>query len=120
MVSKYGNVKVTIDGHKFDSRTEGDYYYKLKIDKANGLIKDFKIHPTFVLQEKFKYNGKTIAAITYTPDFEVENLDGTIDMIDVKGVKTEAFKLKEKLFKYKYPQYNFFCVALQKETWIKK
>ena len=118
-MSKYGNTKCTVDSHKFDSKVEADYYYKLKIEKMRGLIKDFKVHPTYILQEKFEYRGKKIASITYTPDFEVENWYGDIDIIDVKGVKTNEYKLKEKMFKFKYPQFNFFCVALAGETWIK-
>ena len=122
MTSKYGNKKVIVDGYKFDSKVEADYYYRLKIEKMKGLIKDFKVHPTFVVQESFKIKGKNIQQITYTPDFQVIKNDGTIDYIDIKGaIKTAEFRIKEKLFKKLLDDTfeDMYCLALRGETWIK-
>lgn len=122
MASKYGNKKVIVDGYKFDSKVEADYYYRLKIEKMKGLIKDFKVHPTFVVQESFKFKGKNIQQITYTPDFQVIKNDGTIDYIDIKGaIKTAEFRIKEKLFKKLLDDTfeDMYCLALRGETWIK-
>lgn len=118
MTSKYGNKKCYVDGHKFDSHMECDYYYRLKVLKDKGEILDFKVHPKFMLQPSFKYNGKTISGITYTPDFLVEYPFGVVEIIDVKGAKTNEFKLREKMFKFKYPQYVFKCLTLVGETWV--
>lgn len=120
-MSKMGNVKVKVDGYKFDSKMEADYYFYLKVQKEKGEIKDFEVHPKFVLQEKFKYHGKTIAAITYTSDFKVYNLDDTISIIDVKGQKTNEFKIKEKMLKFILKDeipIEVYCVTLYKEHWI--
>ena len=56
-----------------------------------------------MLQEAFEKNGKKYRRIDYKADFEIHKLDGTIEVVDVKGVETEAFKIKKKLFEKKYP-----------------
>lgn len=59
------------------------------------------MQPKYELQEKFKINGKSIRAINYVADFLV--IDGENEIvIDAKGLVTPMFKLKEKMFKYKY------------------
>ena len=101
--SKYGNKKVVIDGHKFDSIAESKYYLQLKWLKQANQIKDFKLQPRFLLQDSFKKDGRTFRKIEYVADFEIHHLDGSIEVVDVKGMETEAFKLKKKLFENKYP-----------------
>lgn len=100
--NKYGNTKVIVDGHKFDSKAESIYYGQLKWLKQAKQIKDFKLQPKFLLQEAFKKNGKTFRKIEYKADFEVHNLDGTTQIIDIKGAITKEFAIKRKLFERKY------------------
>lgn len=102
--SKYNNTKVEIDGFKFDSKREVDYYLYLKKQKEEGQIADFSLQPKFTLQEKFRKRGKLFRAITYKADFKVVHLDGHVDIIDIKGVQTTAFKLKQKMFEYKFEE----------------
>ncbi|MGP4073804.1 DUF1064 domain-containing protein [Piscibacillus sp. B03] len=101
---KYRAHKTVIDDIKFDSKAEAEYYLHLKLLKRVGEIKDFKLQPKYLLQEKFKKRGKTFRAIEYIADFEIEHNDGTIETVDVKGMETKDFKLKRKLFEKKYPQ----------------
>ncbi|MDR7856328.1 DUF1064 domain-containing protein [Tissierella sp.] len=101
--SKYRNVKTTVDGITFDSKREAEYYCQLKILKQAGEIKDFGLQPRYELQPTFRKNGTTHRSITYVADFVVVNNDGTTEVIDVKGVETKDFKIKKKLFEYKYP-----------------
>jgi hypothetical protein len=57
------------------------------------------------LQDGFKKNGKTYRKIVYKADFEYFDIQqGKVIIEDVKGVKTEVYKLKKKLFEYKYPE----------------
>ncbi|MCC0650786.1 DUF1064 domain-containing protein, partial [Clostridioides sp. ZZV15-6598] len=56
-MSKYNNKKTTIDGIKFDSKDEAEYYLYLKDKKAKGEIKDFGLQQKFELQPKFKKFG---------------------------------------------------------------
>ncbi|WP_353096351.1 DUF1064 domain-containing protein [Tissierella praeacuta] len=101
--NKYGNIKTTVDGITFDSKKEAEYYCKLKLLKQAGEIKDFGLQPRYELQPTFRKNGTTHRSITYVADFIIENNDGTTDVVDIKGVETKDFKIKKKLFEYKYP-----------------
>lgn len=100
-MSKYGNKKVLIDGIKFDSMAEGRRYKELKLMQRAGIIKELELQPKFLLQESFKKNGKTYKKIEYIADFKYTEKGKTV-IEDVKGKETEVFKLKHKLFEYKY------------------
>lgn len=74
-----------------------------KIIKKSRGYKKFGLQQRYELQPTFKKNGTTHRSITYVADFVVVNNDWTTDVIDVKGVETQVFKIKQKLFEYKYP-----------------
>lgn len=101
--SKYRNVKTTVDGITFDSKKEAEYYCKLKLLKQAGEIKDFGLQQRYELLPTFRKNGTTYRSITYVADFVIVNLDGTTEVVDIKGVETQVFKIKQKLFEHKYP-----------------
>ena len=100
---KYNNRKIEIDGYTFDSRLEADFYLRLKPLVKSGKIKELKIHPRYLLQEGFSKNGKHFNPIYYVADFEVIYDDGVAVIYDTKGMRTEVYKIKKKLFEYKYP-----------------
>ena len=110
--SKYGNKKVVIDGIKFDSQKEGNRYIELKQKERLGLIIDLKLQVKFELIPKYTLNGKTIRAMNYIADFvyreTIKNEEGTRELKyktiveDTKGYQTEVYKLKKKMFGYKY------------------
>ena len=108
--SKYNNQKTMVDGIKFDSKKEADYYIHLKLLKKAGEIKDIGLQQRFVLQPGFKKNGVKYQPITYIADFVITNNDGTTEVVDVKGVETQVFKIKKKLFEYMYPDLNLKVV----------
>jgi hypothetical protein len=117
-MSKYGNKKVEIDGYKFDGIAESKYFVQLKWLKQAKQIKDFKLQPCFLLLESYKKNGKTIRKTEYVADFEIHNLDGSIEIVDVKGVETPIFKLKKKMFEARY-DYSLKVVTLDEtHGWI--
>jgi hypothetical protein len=103
MVTKHGSKKVELDGHVFDSIIESRYYKQLKWAEEHKTILFFRIQPRYLLLEAFEKNGKKHRKIEYVADFEVHHSNGTIEVIDVKGMETEAFKIKRKLFDHKYP-----------------
>ena len=104
-MSKYQNKKTQIDMYVFDSIAESKRYKELALLEKAGQIKELKLQPKFLLQEGFKKNGKTYRKIEYIADFMyIEN--GKIIIEDVKGMETEVFKLKRKLFEYKYPKFE--------------
>ncbi|WP_096201912.1 DUF1064 domain-containing protein [Bacillus sp. FJAT-45350] len=102
--NKYGNKKVVLDGHRFDSKKEAHYYAELKLRKMAGEVTAIELQPTFELQPTYKKNGKTIRAIKYVADFRVTYSDGRVEIVDVKGKKTKEYLLKKKLFEYKFPE----------------
>lgn len=54
---------------------------------------------------------KIVQGITYIADFDVIYADGSRKIIDPKGIKTTDFKLKEKMFNFKYPHLTLECVT---------
>lgn len=98
---KYKNKKITFKGIKFDSIKERDYYTILKNYENIGRIKDLKLQVPFELIPSYKINNKTIRGIKYIADFTYIQ-DNKLHIVDVKGYRTEVYKLKKKLFEYKY------------------
>lgn len=109
-MSKFHNKKTIVDGILFDSQMESHYYLYLKELKEQGVVVDFKLQPIFILQEGFSKDGKRIQPIKYIADFEVTYNDGHVEIIDVKGKITEAFRIKRKILLYKYRDVDFKCV----------
>lgn len=103
--TKFNAVKVEYDGRKFDSKLECNIYKVLK----ERLMPNYKIdfQPSYVLQEKFEFNGHIIRPITYKADFVIYKDSETSfieakAVIDAKGMETNEFKIKRKLFIRKY------------------
>lgn len=109
-MNKYRNKKVVIDGIKFDSIAEGNRYRELKLLEKRKYITDLELQPKFELQPKYtNAKGEHIRAIIYKADFSyIEN--GKIIVEDVKGMETKDFKLKKKMFEYKYKDVDFRLV----------
>lgn len=101
--NKYGNTKCKIDGFTFDSMKEGHRYAELKIMLRGGLISNLELQKEFELQPAFRDNtGKWIRPITYRADFVyTDNETGKTVVEDVKGFKTEGYKLKKKMMAYR-------------------
>ena len=103
-MSKYHSKKTTVYGITFDSKKEANRYCELRLLEMSGKIKDLQLQYRFVLQPSFRKNGKTIREISYVADFVYLDLERNKNIIeDVKGYKTEGYKLKKKIFEYKFP-----------------
>lgn len=100
-MTKYRAKKTEIDGIKFDSKKEAKRYIVLKALESKGEIKNLTLQPKFLLQEGFRKNGKAYRKIEYVADFMYEQ-DGKLIIEDVKGMKTDVYKLKQKLFEKRY------------------
>jgi len=106
---KYGNKEIIVNGIRFQSKKEANRYCELLLLQRAKIISNLKLQPRFLLQEGFKKNGKTYKKIEYIADFQyVEN--GKVIIEDVKGYETEVFKIKHKLFEYKYPEFELRLV----------
>lgn len=98
--NKYSAQKTWVDGICFDSNKEADYYCQLKLLTRAGEIKGFCRQARFVVTEGI---GNMERGTEYVADFIIFNNDGTSRIVDVKGVKTNEFKLKIKALREKYP-----------------
>ena len=87
-MAKYKSIKTTVDGIKFDSKAEAEYYIHLLNLQKIGDVKIIALQPRVYLTE---------ARILYKPDFLiVEN--GKPVYIDVKGFITPVFAIKKRLW----------------------
>lgn len=100
--SKYGAQAVVIDGFRFDSKLEGEYYLYLKARVASGEV------VYFLRQVPFYFPG----GVTYRCDFMVMEIKSygqdalpklRCRYIDVKGVETKEFKRSKKMVEALYP-----------------
>lgn len=85
---------IEIEGIGFDSKKEFKYYDELHLDPD--VIK-IEMRPVFDLTSPNSKNK-----VKYVGDFKAIMRDGRVRIIDVKGFKTYAYKLKAKLVKDQY------------------
>ena len=91
-MSKFGNIPQRVDGIFFHSKREARHYKVLKVMQQAGIIRDLEMQPKF----KLDINGTHIC--NYFSDFKY--FDNELDrevVVDVKGVKTQVYKLKKRL-----------------------
>ena len=94
------NKKTEIDGILFSSKKEAKRYSELKwLEKAKK-IEELEVQKMFELQAKFedKKSKKSIQRpITYICDFFYYDKErGWYVVEDVKGIKTEVYRMKKK------------------------
>lgn len=101
--SKYNNRKVTYQGLTFDSKKEFEYYLILKDKEKRELVFNIKRQVPLEIQPAFTdKSGVKHRAIIYKADFVyTDRVSGKVKYIDVKGFRTEVYKLKKKLLAYK-------------------
>lgn len=97
---KFGNIKMEIDGVTFHSKGEAQRYLELKKLEELGSISELELQPRFKI-----YFGESYIC-TYIADFKYIS-EGKEVVEDFKGAETHVFKLKAKMFKAVYPEYEF-------------
>ena len=106
--SKYRSTKVQINGHTFDSVKEGNRYLELRLLEQAGEIEDLELQPEFVLQEGFIDRTRLChRPIIYRADFQYREKNGGVVVEDVKGMKTEVYRLKKKMLLKRYKDLDF-------------
>lgn len=107
--SKYNAKKSTVDGHTFDSIREAERYRELKLLEKGKEIRNLVLQPRFLLQDEFfDKNGVKHKKIEYVADFLYIDKAGRNIVEDVKGVLTDVYKIKKKMFLKIYDdQYEF-------------
>lgn len=107
--NKYNAKKKVVDGHTFDSKREAERYCELKLFLKAGEIRNLVLQPRFLLQDEFfDKNGVKHKKIEYVADFLYIDKDDKAIVEDVKGVLTDVYKLKKKMFLYLFDdRYEF-------------
>jgi hypothetical protein len=108
--NKYRNKRTIVDGIEFDSKAEAVRYRELLLLEAGGRIEDLTLQPSYELQPAFRdVRGRKHRAIKYIADFryieviDPQSIQGLDVVEDVKGARTKEFAIKEKLFRFRYP-----------------
>jgi hypothetical protein len=106
--SKYNNDKPTYydpdlkESLKFDSVKERDYYLIFKFKQKRGEISDLRRQVPYEIQPAFTdISGVEHKPITYLADFVYKDSENVEHIVDVKGFKTDVYKLKKKLLAYR-------------------
>lgn len=110
---KYNNTKVIRDGITFDSKKELRMYLVLREWQEQGRIKDLKCHAVYELQPRFELVKRGLTRInrpiTYLPDFVFyDNEEQRVRILDAKGARTEVYKVKKKLFEWKFKEQGLY------------
>jgi hypothetical protein len=100
-MNKYRNIKVKVGAKTLDSKKEARRYQELMLLEKAGIIKELQAQVRYELQPSYKIKNKTIRAIIYVADF-VYKENETLVIEDVKGFRNEVYKIKKKLFEFKY------------------
>lgn len=95
---KFNNTPTWVDGRRFDSKKEAEYYIK-RLKDAH-LISDVKF------QERFDIIMMGVKCAYYKADFSFNDWSaeykGKRRIVDVKGIDTSLSKLKRKLVEAQY------------------
>ena len=102
-MNKYHAVKTQVNGYTFDSKREAIRYNELLLLVRDGQISNLEVHPVFPLVVNDKLICKYEADFGYT-----ENDKQVVE--DVKGFRTDTYKLKQKLM---YAVYNISVVEVK-------
>ena len=89
---KYHNKRISLGGHNFASKAEAARWIYLSALERDGGITHLRLQSRYELY----------AGIFYVADFEYFRESGISVVEDVKGLKTDVFKLKAKMFQAKY------------------
>ena len=125
MRSKYGARKTVVDGITFASKKEANRYRELKLLEKAGEICCLRLQVPFeLIPAQYEETGEVYTkgankgkpkrgkciekSVTYIADFVYYNSDATVRTVeDVKGMRTPVYIIKRKLFRWRYPDYEF-------------
>ena len=101
--SKFHAKKTTVDGIVFDSKREAKRWQELKLLERSGAIRDLRRQVKYELIPAFDCDGKHYRPATYIADFVYTDCKTGKEIVeDVKGYRPDVYRLKSKLFAYRY------------------
>jgi len=106
--AKFGNRASDYNGYIYDSAFEADYARELDLRLNAKDIKAWK------RQFKVSIDINDIHICNYYVDFEIEHNDGSFELIEVKGMETDVWRMKRKLLEAVWlplnPDHNYTVV----------
>ena len=111
----------TYDGIIFASAVEMKYFRDIVLPQYNaGEIIEYELQKEYILQPKFKHEGKTIQPIKYVADFYIKYADGSEQVIDTKGFPDATALMKRKMFWFVFPDVDYRWMSYVKKYggWI--
>lgn len=101
--SKYHAKKTVVDGITFDSKREADRYLVLKSMEEDGTIENLRRQIRYELVPAFDVDGRHYRPVYYVADFVYADRETGEEIIeDTKGMRTDVYQLKSKLFARRY------------------
>lgn len=102
-VSKYHARKTVVDGITFDSKKEAKRYAELELLERGGAIKDLRRQVRYELIPAFDCDGKHYRPTSYVADFVYTDCKTGAEVVeDCKGFRTDVYRLKAKMFAWRY------------------
>ena len=110
-MQKYNAKKTEYRGIVYDSKWEAEKAYQLDMLERAGQIRDLRRQVRFILQDEYVNNkGEKVRPISYIADFVYHDVKNNKDIVmDTKSpaTRTQAYRIKKKMFEYRYPEYLF-------------
>ena len=103
--NKYGANQVEVRGIRFASKLESAVYIQLEQERqfASKAAKEDQ-RPTDIVEVQCQDQVQlTDACILYVPDFKVTLRNGDYEWHEAKGIPTQAFNIKKRLWEYYGP-----------------
>lgn len=116
--AKYGNRASDYNGYIYDSGFEADYAKELDLRLK---AKDIK---SWSRQFKIELFVGDIRVCNYYCDFLVEHNDGELELVEIKGMETEIYRLKRKILEAAWlpahPDYTYTVIKEKSNIWNRK
>ena len=101
--SKYHAHKTTVDGITFNSKREAKRYGEPKLLQRSGAISNLRRQVRYELIPAFDADGKHYRPTSYVADFVYTDAETGKEIVeDVKGMRTDVYRIKAKLFAHRY------------------
>ena len=97
---KYRNVRTsTGDGITHDSKREAAHWEMLKLLERSGQISELQRQVSFELAQAVVLDGRKRPPLRYVADFVYIDSAGQVVVEDVKGVRTQGYRIKRHLMR---------------------
>jgi hypothetical protein len=106
--NKYGNIHQTYNGYTYASKFEAEYAAELDLRVKGKDIEGWE------RQVKIPIEINNYHICNYYVDFLIYHNDGSKELVEIKGMETDLWRIKRKLLEAiylpKHPEYNYTVI----------